>query len=164
MNLGGIIYDSVVDGDGIRNTIFVSGCLHKCKSCQNPQTWDFNYGYPFTYELQESFIEECKENIMLDGITISGGDPIYSYKDLIPFLTKYKEKNPTHTIWLYTGFRFEEIKENPILKYIDVLVDGEYINELKDLTLRFRGSSNQRIIDVQKSLKQNKIIEYIGEN
>lgn len=146
MKISGIAYDSVVDGEGIRNTIFISGCEHKCKGCHNPQTWDFNYGYEFTEELQNDFINKCKENILLEGITLSGGDPIYSYKELIPFLKKYKEVNPNHTIWLYTGFKFNKIKNNPIMKYIDVVVDGLFIEELKDLTLPFRGSSNQKII------------------
>ena len=88
MNISGIVYDSVVDGEGLRNTIFVSGCLHRCKNCHNSQTWDFNYGYKFTEKIQNEFIVKCKENPMLDGITISGGDPIYSSQDLIPFLKK----------------------------------------------------------------------------
>ena len=157
MNISGIVYDSVVDGEGLRNTIFVSGCFHFCKNCHNPQTWDFNYGYEFTKELQDKFIIKCKENSILDGITISGGDPIYSYRELIPFLKRYKKENPTHNIWLYTGFKYEDIKENEVLKLIDVLVDGEFINELKDLTLAFRGSSNQRII----KLKEGKMIDSI---
>lgn len=146
MRISGIAYDSVVDGEGIRNTIFISGCKHKCKGCHNPQTWDFNYGYEFTEELQNDFINKCKENLLLEGITLSGGDPIYSYKELIPFLQKYKKVNPNHSIWLYTGFEFNEIKNNPIMEYIDVVVDGLFIEELKDLTLPFRGSSNQKII------------------
>lgn len=150
MNISGIVYDSVVDGEGLRNTIFVSGCLHHCKGCHNPQTWDFNHGYEFTEKKQNEFIEICKSNPMLNGITISGGDPIYSSKELIPFLKKYKKENPTHTVWLYTGFKYEEIKNNKILQLIDVLVDGEFIEELKDTTLAFRGSSNQRIIDIKK--------------
>lgn len=158
MNISGVVYDSVVDGEGLRNTIFVSGCLHRCKNCHNPQTWNFNYGYEFTKELQDEFIIKCKENPILDGITISGGDPIYNYRELIPFLKKYKKENPIHTIWLYTGFKYEDIKDNEILKLIDVLVDEEYVEDLKDSTLAFRGSSNQRIIDVQKSLKENKVV------
>ncbi len=146
MNTSGIIYDSVVDGEGIRNTLFISGCLHHCHGCHNPQTWDFDYGYKFTKEKQKEFIKKCKDNPLLDGITISGGDPIYSSKELIPFLKEYKKENPTHTIWLYTGFKYEDIKDNEILKLIDVLVDGEYIEDLRDITLAFRGSSNQRII------------------
>lgn len=152
MNISGIVYDSVVDGEGIRNVIFVSGCLHKCKGCHNPQTWDFNYGYEFTQEIQNKFIEKCKENPMLNGITISGGDPIYNSKELIPFLKKYKKENPTHTIWLYTGFKWEEIEDNEILKLIDILVDGEYIEKYKDVTLAFRGSSNQRIINLKEEI------------
>lgn len=146
MNISGIIYDSVVDGEGIRNTLFISGCLHHCHGCHNPQTWNFNYGYEFTKEKQKEFIKKCKDNPLLDGITISGGDPIYSSKELIPFLKEYKKENPTHTVWLYTGFKYEDIKDNEILKLIDVLVDGEYIEALRDITLAFRGSSNQRII------------------
>lgn len=157
MNISGIVYDSVVDGEGLRNTLFVSGCRHDCKNCHNPQTWDFNYGYEFTKDLQNEFIKRCKENPMLDGITISGGDPIYSAKELMSFLKKYKEVNPSHTIWLYTGFKYEDIKNNEILKYLDVLVDGEYIDELRDITLAFRGSSNQRII----KLKGGNIIDSI---
>lgn len=151
MNISGVVYDSIVDGEGLRNTIFVSGCLHHCKGCQNPQTWDFNYGYEFTEEKQNEFIKACKDNPILDGITISGGDPIYSTEELIPFLKKYKKENPSHTIWLYTGFRYSDIKDNEILKLIDVVVDGEYIEELKDITLAFRGSSNQRIINIKNN-------------
>lgn len=157
MNISGIIYDSVVDGEGIRNTLFISGCLHHCHGCHNPQTWDFNYGYEFTKEKQKEFIKKCKDNSLLDGITISGGDPIYSSKELIPFLKEYKKENPTHTIWLYTGFKYEDIKNNEILKLIDILVDGEYIEEFRDITLAFRGSSNQRIIRLEKGIAYDSI-------
>lgn len=157
MNISGIIYDSVVDGEGIRNTLFISGCLHHCHGCHNPQTWDFNYGYEFTKEKQKEFIKKCKDNPLLDGITISGGDPIYSSKELIPFLKEYKKENPTHTIWLYTGFKYEDIKDNEILKLIDILVDGEYIEDLRDITLAFRGSSNQRIIRLEKGISYDSI-------
>lgn len=157
MNISGIIYDSVVDGEGIRNTLFISGCLHHCHGCHNPQTWDFDYGYEFTKEKQKEFIKKCKDNPLLDGITISGGDPIYSSKELIPFLKEYKKENPTHTIWLYTGFKYEDIKNNEILKLIDILVDGEYIEEFRDITLAFRGSSNQRIIRLEKGIAYDSI-------
>lgn len=157
MNISGIIYDSVVDGEGIRNTLFISGCLHHCHGCHNPQTWNFDYGYKFTKEKQKEFIKKCKDNPLLDGITISGGDPIYSSKELIPFLKEYKKENPTHTIWLYTGFKYEDIKDNEILKLIDVLVDGEYIKEFRDITLAFRGSSNQRIIRLEKGIAYDSI-------
>ena len=157
MNISGIIYDSVVDGEGIRNTLFISGCLHHCHGCHNPQTWDFDYGYKFTKEKQKEFIKKCKDNPLLDGITISGGDPVYSSKELIPFLKEYKKENPTHTIWLYTGFKYEDIKDNEILKLIDVLVDGEYIKEFRDITLAFRGSSNQRIIRLEKGIAYDSI-------
>ncbi len=162
MNISGIQYDSVVDGKGIRNTLFISGCCHRCKNCHNPQTWDFNYGYEFTKEKQEEFIKKCKENPLLDGITLSGGDPLCNAMGLLPFIKKYKEENPTHNIWVYSGFTYEEILKNlhmyQLIKECDVLVDGKFVEELKDLSLRFRGSSNQRVIDVKKSLEEGKVI------
>lgn len=153
MYISGIQYESVVDGYGIRNTIFVSGCLHYCKNCHNPQTWDFNYGYEFTEDKQNNFIKKCKENPLLDGITISGGDPLYNAIEVLNFIKRYKKNNSTHTIWIYSGFTIEQIVKNDIMlnliKECDVLVDGLFIEELKDMSLPFRGSSNQRIIDIK---------------
>ena len=150
MNISGIIYESIVDGEGIRNVIFVSGCKHKCPGCHNPESWDFNYGKEFTLEEQMNFIEQCKKNPLLDGITLSGGDPMYLEKDIISFIKLYKEHCPTHNIWIYSGFTYEELIQNPsrkaVLDLCDVLVDGLYLQELRDTTLPFRGSSNQRII------------------
>lgn len=153
MKISGIVYDSLVDGEGIRNTIFISGCKHMCKGCHNPNTWDFNYGVEFTYDKQIEFINKCKENVLLDGITISGGDGMYSARELLKFIKLYKKHNPLHTIWIYTGFTYEELLknkyQNEVLKLCDVLVDGKYIDELRDVTLKFKGSSNQRIIKLQ---------------
>lgn len=150
MKISGIVYDSIVDGEGIRNTIFISGCSHKCKNCHNPKTWDFNYGEEFNYDKQIEFIIKCKQNVLLDGITISGGDPMHSAKELLEFIELYKKHNPTHTIWIYSGFTYDELVknkyQNDVLKLCDVLVDGKYIDELRDITLNFRGSSNQRIL------------------
>lgn len=154
MKISGIIYDSIVDGEGIRNTLFISGCHHKCKNCQNPQTWNFNYGEEFTIDRQMEFIDKCKRNILLDGITISGGDPMYSAKELTIFLKKFKIECPNLNIWIYSGFKYEEIIKNKdmneLLELCDVLVDGVYIEELKDTTLKFRGSTNQRIIRLKR--------------
>lgn len=150
MKISGIVYDSIVDGEGIRNTLFLSGCLHKCEGCHNSKTWDFNYGEEFTLDKQMEFILKCRKNVLLDGITISGGDPMYSVNELITFLCLYKRYNPEHSIWLYTGFTYEEILGdevmNKVLPLLDVIVDGEYEYKLRDTTLKFRGSSNQRII------------------
>lgn len=156
MYISGIQYESIVDGYGIRNTIFVSGCLHHCKNCHNPQTWDFKYGYEFTKEKQMEFINICKENPLLDGLTISGGDPLYSSDDVLKFVELYKENNPNHTIWIYSGFTIEQIIKNKnmfnLIKECDTLVDGLFIEELKDLSLSFKGSSNQRIINIKEYL------------
>ena len=155
MKVSGIVYDSIVDGEGIRNTLFISGCKHYCKNCHNPQTWDFDYGEDFTIKKQIDFIDKCKRNILLDGITISGGDPMYSVNELIPFIERFKNECPNLNIWIYSGFTYEEIindkKMNKLLSLCDVLVDGKYIDELKDVTLEFRGSSNQRIIFLKNS-------------
>lgn len=163
MNISGIIYDSVVDGKGLRNTIFISGCEHYCTGCHNSETWSKDYGEIFTLEKQINFIENCKKNILLSGITISGGDPLYAYiNELLEFIKLYKEKLPEHNIWLYTGYVFENLTDvqKKVLPYIDVLIDGKFEQEKKDITLKFKGSSNQRIIDVKQTLKENKIILY----
>lgn len=150
MYLSGITYESVVDGEGIRNVLYISGCKHCCKNCHNKKTWDFDYGSEFTEEKQLEFIDECKRNPLLDGLTLSGGDPMYSAKELIQFVKKYKKELPHHNIWIYSGFTYEEILSDTIMAQLllecDVLVDGLYIEELKDLSLKFRGSSNQNII------------------
>ncbi len=154
MYISGIIYESVVDGEGIRNVIFVSGCHHKCSGCHNPESWDFNYGINFTKEVQIEFIEKCKQNPLIDGITLSGGDPFYSEKDVIEFIKLYKKNCPNHNIWIYSGFTYEQLLQDnlklELLNLCDVLVDGPYMQELRDTTLPFRGSSNQRIIDLRK--------------
>ena len=153
MYISGIIYESVVDGEGIRNVVFISGCKHKCTGCHNPESWDFKFGEEFTYDKQIEFIEKCKQDPLLDGITLSGGDPMYSEKDVIAFLKLYKEHCPNHNIWIYSGFTYEELIQSSIAKELldlcDVLVDGKYIQELRDTTLPFRGSSNQRIIKLK---------------
>ena len=154
MYIGGIEYDSIVDGEGLRNTIFISGCNHRCKNCHNKQMWNFSFGINFTIDKQMEFIQKCKDNILLDGITISGGDPFYSCRDMIDFLKLYKKEIPYHNIWIYSGFTYEEIlndkEKKELLMLCDVLVDGLYKEELRDITLKFRGSSNQRIINIDK--------------
>lgn len=158
IRLAGVIPESYTDGVGIRYTIFVQGCNHKCKDCQNPETWDFNGGK--LYDM-DKVIENILSNPMLDGITLSGGDPMYMPNEVDEFISKLKSKNNAMTIWLYTGFTYEQCiadeEKAKVLKKIDVLVDGPYIASKRALHLRFRGSSNQRIIDVAKSLETGKV-------
>ncbi len=153
--------DSVVDGFGVRTVIWTQGCSHNCPFCQNPQTHDFLGGVEYD-------IEEIKEELNnlenQDGITLSGGDPLFQIDAVLEIVKHAKSINLN--IWCYTGFTYEEVLEMgsnnkkylEFLKYLDVLVDGKFLNEKKDLHLLFRGSSNQRLIDVPKTLKYNKIV------
>lgn len=162
MNVLSINKETFVDGVGARLSVYFSGCNHRCKNCHNPYSWDANEGKAITFYLDEIF-NELQSNFMLNGITLSGGDPFYNPKDLLLFLKWLRNAilltNPNLTIWVYTGYLFEylittsEYKE--CLYYIDVLVDGPYDENLPPA--RYRGSSNQRLILVQDSLKTNKI-------
>lgn len=169
MNYADIKRVDVANGIGVRVSLFVSGCNHHCKECFNPETWDFNYGKKFDENTETEILEYLKGS-HITGLTLLGGEPL-EYKNqigLLPLLRKVKQMYPEKTIWCYTGFTFEtdvldkmcekweETKE--ILSYLDVLVDGKFMIDLKDVNLKFRGSSNQRIIDVKKSLKENKTI------
>ena len=168
--------ENVLNGPGLRIVLWVSGCEHYCYNCQNVETWNYNYGKEFSnIEKEEIFNELSKEYI--SGITFSGGDPLYlkNVNGVLNLISEIKEKFPTKNIWLYTGYLYEEIMNTAItdeldeknihklerkdaVSLCDVLVDGPYIDTLKDMTLKFRGSNNQRVIDVQKSLKQNKVV------
>ena len=166
MNIAGINYESINDGEGVRTTIFVSGCSHKCPNCQNPQTHDINYGVKFTDELQNEIISNIEKRPFISGITLSGGDPLHDNNviDVHNLIIKFRNKFPNKNIWLYTVYKFESLlndtSRRKIVEMCDVLVDGRYIDELKDLTLRFKGSSNQRLIDVKESLKENNVVLY----
>ena len=149
-----IVDGTSVDGPGLRTSIYFAGCAHKCPGCHNEHTWDFMAGKDMT-------VDE-----LMDHITFSGGDPLYQSEALIGLAERIKAEG--YNLWCYTGFRFEDIvaagePENAktLLNYIDVLVDGPFIMELKDISLRFRGSSNQRIIDVRKSLLNGAVEELI---
>ena len=168
MNYGRINPNDIANGTGVRVTLFVSGCTHHCKGCFNSETWDFNYGTPFTQETEDKILELLKPDY-IEGLTLLGGEPMepQNQKSLLPFLKRVKQMFPQKTIWCYSGYIFNtEIKEgrahceatDEILKLIDVLVDGRFIEEKKNIMLKFRGSENQRIIDVQKSLNQNSVI------
>lgn len=155
IRIAGIVPESFVDGEGIRFTIFMQGCLRNCKGCHNPATHDLNGGKILD---TEEIISAIKKNPLLSGITLSGGEP---FLQIEPALELAKSaKNLGLNVWCYTGYRFENIpaNANELLKNIDVLVDGEYIEELRDLELNFCGSKNQRIIDLNKTRAENKII------
>ena len=154
---------SISNGIGIRTVLWVSGCSHKCYNCQNPQTHDYKSGLPFDdYAMDKLF--SCLSKSYVNGITFSGGDPlsIWNFDTIQEVSRIIKTYLPTKTQWLYTGYTWEEIMSQKHLfetiAYIDVIVEGRYIDELRDTTLPFRGSSNQRIIDVQKSIVNNKVV------
>jgi len=166
MNISGIQYESIVDGEGVRTTLFISGCKWDCKDCHNIKTHSFVYGKEFDEKLQNEVIAYIKNNPMIKGITLSGGDPMFSASDSLKFTKKIKLEIPYINVWCYTGFTYEDIMiqdddKQKLLKLCDVLVDGKFKIDLKDIRLYFRGSSNQRIIDVQESLKQSKTILHL---
>lgn len=167
MNIAGINYESINDGEGVRTVIYVSGCSHKCPKCHNPQTHNVDYGIKFTNELQDEIINNIKKRPFISGITLSGGDPLHNNNltDVFNLIMKIKERFPDKSLWLYTGYRFEDIINIPsrrrIIEQCDVVIDGRYIDELRDVTLKFRGSSNQRVIDVQKTLSTGEVVLWL---
>ena len=154
MYLSGIDYESIADGIGVRCVLFVSGCKHNCKGCHSLKTHDFKNGVEVTDELIKEINYEISKRSFLSGITLSGGDPMYSAKECVELLNKLDI--PKNNVWIYSGFTFEEICKDPdmlsLLKKCDVLVDGMFMEDLRDITLDFRGSSNQRIININEAL------------
>ncbi len=164
MYYGNIKRSDIANGEGIRTTLFVSGCRNYCKNCFNPETWNFNYGEPFTAEVEE-YIFSTFRNPVLAGLTILGGEPMEpeNQEALLPFLRRFKERFPDKTIWLFTGNLYEELTgamgahpkclpiTKEILRLVDILVDGRFEEEKKSIGIRFRGSTNQRIIDMNKT-------------
>lgn len=169
MNYGEIKKHDIANGEGVRVSLFVSGCTHHCKGCFNQPTWDFAYGKPFTDDTKKELLKAL-ENDFIDGLSLLGGEPFEpeNQAELLPFLKEVKKKFPNKTIWCYTGYMldndlWQESRArceytDEMLSLIDVLVDGEFVEEKKDISLTFRGSSNQRIISVPMSLKQKKVI------
>lgn len=153
----------VTNGPGIRTTLFVSGCTHNCEGCFNKEQQDFNYGNEFTKETENEFIEYTKSR-QIKGVNILGGEPMQQTKDdsLLNLLKRIKIET-NKPIWLWSGYKFEEIIIEPkmleLLKQVDVLIDGKFEIEKRDLMLKYRGSENQRVIDVKKSLEQDRVIE-----
>lgn len=171
MNYAEIKNCDIANGLGVRVSLFVSGCTHHCKNCFNEVTWDFYYGKVFDEKVEEQILEYLKPN-HITGLTLLGGEPMEpsNQRALLSFIKKVKETYPNKDIWMYSGYVFDKelLQESrarcevtdELLSYIDVLVDGRFVEELKDLSLKFRGSSNQRIIDVQESLKTNQVVLY----
>ena len=174
MNYALIRENDIANGPGVRTSLFVSGCRHHCKGCFNPETWNFNYGQPFTQK-EIDYIIKATEPSFVDGLTLLGGEPFEpeNQEALIELLKEFKVKLPNKNIWCYTGFSFENDilhkfntkSENiaELLPLLDVLVDGKFVEELKNSALLFRGSSNQNIIDVKKSLDENRMIILSGK-
>ena len=162
MRYHNITKDDMLNGTGLRVVLWVAGCNHGCKGCQNPVTWDSNGGLPFDEAAKEEIFDELKKTY-IEGITFSGGDPLHpvNRKDVEGLITEIRVKFPEKTIWLYTGFSWEEVKYLPFIKELDVLVDGRFIEALKDTKLYWRGSSNQTVIDVKKSLINNTVVSII---
>ena len=163
MNYEKIDKCSVSNGVGVRTVLWVSGCDIRCRNCHNPQTWDFDSGIPFTEETMQELLYDLSKPY-IKGLTLSGGHPLdpHNAPKVLEIVKRVKMVFPNKNIWIYTGYVWEDIiKDNTlkeILKCTDVLVDGAYVDELRDISLAFRGSSNQRIIDVKKTLDSNEVI------
>ena len=151
----------ISNGEGVRVSIFMQGCTFNCKNCFNPETHSFDGGKEFTDDTINRVLE-LSGNENVEGLSILGGEPLHpkNIEGTTLLSKRFKEKYPNKNIWVWTGFLFENLKDSEVMKYIDVLVDGQYVDELHNPMLKWRGSSNQRVIDVQKSLKENKIINY----
>lgn len=162
MNYIKITKNDVANGPGVRCVLWVVGCEMRCAGCHNQSTWSFNSGKPFDEKAKQELFGVLEQQY-IQGVTISGGHPLdqHNFEDVLALVREIKAKFPTKDIWLYTGYLYEELyyrEISRILLYIDVLVDGPYIEEQRDITLAFRGSRNQRLIDVKETLKQGKII------
>ncbi len=150
----------------MRAVIFLSGCRHRCPGCFNPKTWNFNFGEPFTLERQHEIIAEMAANPLLDGLTLAGGDPFFSADEACGFLRALRTVLPDFPVWIYTGYTYEELTANPgspewnLLAMCQVVIDGRFVEELKDTTLPYRGSSNQRIIDIPASLAGSEVVHW----
>lgn len=162
MNYAALKKFDIANGPGVRVSLFVSGCRHHCKNCFNREAWDFDFGKPFTKQTEEEILAELDKDY-IKGLSLLGGEPFEpeNRAALTQMLKRVREKYPEKTVWCYTGFEFEKLSDQTareMLSLIDVLVDGKFVEELKSPDLIFRGSSNQRIIDVKKSLEAGEVI------
>lgn len=169
MKYASIKYCDIANGLGCRTVLFVSGCRNHCKGCFQPETWSFDYGEEFTEKVEREILESLKP-AHVQGLTLLGGDPFEeeNQKELLPFVRKVKEEFPDKDIWAYTGYVYDEELlvggrkhteyTDQLLSMIDILVDGPFVEELKDITLKFKGSSNQRVIDLRKTMDTGRIV------
>ena len=159
MRYHNITKDDMLNGDGLRVVLWVAGCSHACKECHNPITWDPNGGLPFDEAAKKEIFDELEKNY-IHGITFSGGDPLHpaNIEGVTQLAKEIYEKYPNKTIWLYTGSTWEEVKDMEIVKYLDVLVDDEFVVALKDVNLHWVGSSNQKVISVKETLNIGKVV------
>lgn len=164
MHYHNITKDDMLNGEGLRVVLWVSGCSHHCKGCHNPQTWNPESGIPFDEAAEEELFELLSRDY-ISGITFSGGDPLFAgnRSEVERLARKVRTEHPDKNIWLYTGYRWEEVSALPLMQYIDVLVDGKFAEDLKNSKLHWKGSFNQRIVDVQKSLKNSSLYLYPAE-
>ena len=161
MRYHNITKEDMLNGDGLRVVLWFAGCAHHCKNCQNPITWDPEGGLPFDESARQEIFEELEKDY-ISGITFSGGDPLYvgTREGLFELIQEIRGRYPRKTIWLYTGYLWEEICHLELIPYLDVVVDGRFVEELKDNNLPWKGSSNQRVIDVQTTLRLGKTVLY----
>ena len=159
MRYHNITKDDMLNGDGLRVVLWLAGCNHYCAECQNPVTWDPNGGIPFDEKAKEELFEQLRESY-ISGITFSGGDPLYPFnrEEVGALVKEIREKFPEKTIWVYTGFLWDEVKDLPWMPLTDVLVDGEYVRALRDTKLHWKGSANQRVINVRASFQTGEVV------
>ena len=168
MNYGAIKKCDIANGVGVRTVLFVSGCTHHCKGCFQPETWNFDYGERYTKETEDEIIESLRPDYV-DGITLLGGEPFEpeNQRELVKLLRRIKKELPQKTVWSFSGFTYEELTgdsravcevTNEMLSMLNVLVDGEFVEAKRNISLRFRGSENQRLIDMNKTRKEGKIV------
>jgi anaerobic ribonucleoside-triphosphate reductase activating protein len=159
MRYHNITKDDMLNGDGLRVVLWIAGCSHHCKGCQNPMTWDPQGGIAFTQKDKEEVFGQLDKSY-IEGITFSGGDPLYegNREDITSLAKEIHERYPEKTIWLYTGYLWEDVKKLEIVKYLDVLVDGKFDLASRDVSLKWKGSPNQRVIDVPKSLSLGLVV------
>lgn len=159
MRYHNITKDDMLNGDGIRTVLWVAGCEHACEGCHNPITWDKNGGILFDEAAKQEIFNELERDYVA-GLTLSGGDPLFieNRKKITELCKEIKKKYPNKNIWLYTGYKFEQIKNLDVMEFLDVVVDGRFVKSLSDAKLQWRGSENQRVIDVPKTFKLNQIV------
>lgn len=162
MRYHNITKDDMLNGDGLRVVLWVAGCEHHCLECQNPVTWDIDGGLEFDESAKQEIFEELKKDY-ITGVTLSGGDPLHTKnrEDIGKLVTEIAEKFPDKSIWIYTGYEWQDVKDLPFMDKVDVLVDGRFVKALLDVKLPWRGSSNQKVIDSKKSLELGKIVLWL---